>query len=48
VKNEFHFDMAGIGADLAVSELPVNLGLVIGNDTGTTLLSKTKLTAESE
>jgi hypothetical protein len=48
VKGEFHFDMTGIGIDLGESELPLTLGLVVGDDFGNVLLDRLKLTAESE
>ena len=46
-KGGYDFQAIGTGANLNESELPLFLGLTIGNDAGRTLLTNTNLTAES-
>jgi hypothetical protein len=47
-KSGFQFTMTCTGLDLGESELPLLLGVTIGNDTGTVLLNNMRLTGESD
>jgi hypothetical protein len=44
----YEFDCKGSGIDFDESELPMFVGLLIGDDFGSTVMTNSKLTAESE